>query len=170
MFMSLDLIRRNINRVLSDNFLKDIGMNQNDFNNGQVIYLMAFLCAELPSGLISKKLGADIWVPTQMVAWGIVSACQSALQDRAGFFVTRAVLGLTEGGFLPDVILIPVLLVYEQGAQHSIELLLYRTWCQSDYRITYGRRNSRAERSSRPCRVEVSARVCPIYRKQKESN
>lgn len=105
MFMSLDLIRRNINRVLPDNFLGDLGMNQNDFNNGQVIYLLAFLSAELPSGLISKKVGADIWVPTQMVAWGIVCASQSALQNRAGFFVTRALLGICEGGFLPDVIL-----------------------------------------------------------------
>lgn len=105
MFMSLDLIRKNINRVLPDNFLVDLRMNQNDFNNGQVIYLMSFLTAELPSGLISKKIGADRWVPTQMVAWGIVSAFQAMLTNRAGFFVTRALVGVLEGGFLPDVIL-----------------------------------------------------------------
>lgn len=97
MFMSLDLIRRNINRVLPDNFLGDLGMNQNDFNNGQVIYLLAFLCAELPSGLVSKRVGADVWVPTQMVAWAIVCASQAALKNRAGFFVTRALLGICEG-------------------------------------------------------------------------
>ncbi|KAJ1584911.1 hypothetical protein NDA11_003069 [Ustilago hordei] len=35
MFMSLDLIRRNINRALADHFLGDLNMNQDDFNNGQ---------------------------------------------------------------------------------------------------------------------------------------
>ncbi|SPO24710.1 related to permease [Ustilago trichophora] len=105
MFMSLDLIRKNINRALADNFLSDLGMNQNDFNNGQVIFLLAFLSAELPSGLISKKLGADIWVPTQIVSWSIISASQAALKNRAGFFITRALTGLSMGGFLPDQIL-----------------------------------------------------------------
>ncbi|KIS70359.1 uncharacterized protein UMAG_01528 [Mycosarcoma maydis] len=105
MFMSLDLIRKNINRAIADNFLSDLGMNQNDFNNGQVIYLLAFLSAELPSGLISKKLGADVWVPTQIVSWSIISASQAALTNKAGFFVTRALQGLAQGGFLPDQIL-----------------------------------------------------------------
>ncbi|ETS62765.1 hypothetical protein PaG_02507 [Moesziomyces aphidis] len=105
MFMSLDLIRKNINRALADNMLGDLGMNQNDFNNGQVIFLLSFLSAELPSGLISKKLGADIWVPTQIVSWSIVSGSQAALRNKAGFFITRALQGLAQGGFLPDQIL-----------------------------------------------------------------
>ncbi|KAJ1029807.1 hypothetical protein NDA13_003047 [Ustilago tritici] len=54
MFMSLDLIRRNINRALADNFLGDLNMNQDDFNNGQVIFLLCFLSAELPS--VSSRL------------------------------------------------------------------------------------------------------------------
>lgn len=105
MFMAMDLIRKNINRALADNFLVDLGMNQNDFNNGQVIFLLSFLSAELPSGLISKKLGADVWVPTQIVAWSAIGAGQAALKNRAGFFLTRCLLGLATGGFLPDQIL-----------------------------------------------------------------
>jgi hypothetical protein len=35
MFVSLDLNRKNINRAISDNMLKDLGMNTNDFNYGQ---------------------------------------------------------------------------------------------------------------------------------------
>ncbi|KAJ1027543.1 hypothetical protein NDA18_003545 [Ustilago nuda] len=54
MFMSLDLIRRNINRALADHFLGDLNMNQDDFNNGQVIFLLCFLSAELPS--VSSQL------------------------------------------------------------------------------------------------------------------
>lgn len=36
--------------------LDDLGVSTNDFNTGQAIYLVFFLAAELPGGLISKKL------------------------------------------------------------------------------------------------------------------
>ncbi|GAB1205809.1 hypothetical protein APSETT445_004488 [Aspergillus pseudonomiae] len=55
MFCSLDLNRRNINRAITDDMLPELGMNTNDFNYGQTIFLVSFLAAELPSGLISKK-------------------------------------------------------------------------------------------------------------------
>ncbi|KAN0063321.1 hypothetical protein ACQY0O_004486 [Thecaphora frezii] len=105
MFMSLDLIRKNIIRALADNFLADLKLSLNDFNNGQLVFILCFLAAELPSGLISKKVGADKFVPTQIIAWAIVSASQAALKGRTGFMITRALLGLTMGGFLPDQLL-----------------------------------------------------------------
>jgi len=32
-------------------------MNTNEYNYGQMIFYICFLCAELPSQLISKKIG-----------------------------------------------------------------------------------------------------------------
>ncbi|KAF3065026.1 hypothetical protein GL218_01211 [Daldinia childiae] len=105
MFCALDMHRRNINRAISDNMLAEIGMNTNDYNYGQTIFLACFLAAELPSGLISKKLGADVWIPTIMVGWSIVALSQAFLKNRAGFYAIKALLGLLMGGFIPDIVL-----------------------------------------------------------------
>lgn len=105
MFASLELNRRNNTRAISDNMLAELRMSTNDFNYGQTIFLISFLVAELPSGIISKKIGADIWVPFLIVAWSIVSAAQAGLSSRTAYFTVRCLLGLLMGGFIPDIIL-----------------------------------------------------------------
>ncbi|SMR53101.1 unnamed protein product [Zymoseptoria tritici ST99CH_1E4] len=105
MFLALDLNRRNINRAISDDMLSELGMNTNDYNTGQTIFLLSFLSAELPSGLISKKVGPDRWIPFIITAWSITSAAQAGLTNRAGYFACRCILGLLMGGFIPDTVL-----------------------------------------------------------------
>ncbi|KAG9250302.1 major facilitator superfamily domain-containing protein [Emericellopsis atlantica] len=105
MFLALDLNRRNVSRAITDTMLDDLGMDTNDFNYGQTIFLVSFLAAELPSGLVSKRLGADVWIPFIITAWSITGACQAFLSTKAAFFATRAILGLLMGGFIPDTVL-----------------------------------------------------------------
>lgn len=57
---------------------------------------MSFLLAELPSQLVSKKVGPDRWIPVQMVLWSAVAMAQAGLQNRAGFLACRALLGMLE--------------------------------------------------------------------------
>lgn len=98
MFFCLQLDRGNIVQALSDNMLGDLGLNTNDYNTGQTIFYVCFLAAELPSQLISKKLGPDVWIPVQMVSWSLVAAFQAFLSGKKSFYACRGLLAAFEGG------------------------------------------------------------------------
>lgn len=104
MFVALDIDRYNLANATADGILDDLNMSTNDYNLGNTLYLVFFLISELPSQLLSKAVGTDRFLPTQMCVWSIVAVCQSKIENRAGFLATRAIVGFCEGGFLPEMI------------------------------------------------------------------
>ncbi len=105
MFFGLQLDRGNLSNALADNLLDDLHITSDDYNNGTTIQLVCFLAAEFPVQLLTKRFGFRYILPTMMFCWGMVSCFQAFMTNRASFYVTRALIGLFEGGFIPGTIL-----------------------------------------------------------------
>ncbi|KAI9148102.1 putative transporter [Paramyrothecium foliicola] len=105
MFFGLQLDRGNLANTTADNILEDLGLTTDDYNNGTTIQLLAFLTAEFPVQILTKRYGFKHVLPILMCCWGTVSAFQAFMHNRTGFYITRALIGLFEGGFIPGAIL-----------------------------------------------------------------
>lgn len=103
MFVALDIDRSNINAVTgSKKFFSDVNITTDQFNLGQTWFYLAFLVAELPSQLISKWIGADRFIPIQLTLWSVCAICQTRMKSVGSFYTLRVLVGLLEGGFIPD--------------------------------------------------------------------
>ncbi|OTB07577.1 hypothetical protein M426DRAFT_240780 [Hypoxylon sp. CI-4A] len=128
MFGALNIDRSNISNAVSDNMLNDLGLSQADYNVGQTISKVGFLVAELPSQLISKRIGPDLWIPIQICIFSVISALQFFLSGRSSFLATRYLIATFQGGFIPDTIL--YLSYWYTGRSLPIRLAWY--WMSSN--------------------------------------
>ena len=86
-------------------FQADTGLSDAAYALGAGIFFLGYAALEVPSNILMRKLGAKIWLARIMISWGIVSALMMFAQSEWAFYVLRVLLGITEAGFFPGVIL-----------------------------------------------------------------
>lgn len=100
-FFALQLDRGNIGSALNDNFLKDAGITQYQYNIGQQLLSAGIVLLEIPSNLLLYRFGPRVWISSQIFAWGLVATFQAFQKGLGAYLSTRLLLGLCEAGFIP---------------------------------------------------------------------
>ncbi|KAL4938276.1 hypothetical protein BDV06DRAFT_226164 [Aspergillus oleicola] len=100
-FFCLQLDRGNMANAITDNFMEDVGINQDEFNVGQQMLSLGIVLTEIPSNMILYRVGPGKWLTLQLFLFGIVSTFQAFQRGYGAFIATRFVLGITESGFIP---------------------------------------------------------------------
>ncbi|CAB3781452.1 MFS transporter [Paraburkholderia caffeinilytica] len=83
----------------------DIGLSDTAFGFGAGVFFIGYCLCEIPSNLMLQRLGAKFWIARIMVLWGIVSSCMLFVHSPNSFYVLRFLLGITEAGFYPGIVL-----------------------------------------------------------------
>ncbi|KAK6864065.1 MFS general substrate transporter [Apiospora arundinis] len=100
-FFCLQLDRGNMANAITDRFMEDVGIDQDQFNVGQQMLSLGIVLTEIPSNMILYKVGPGRWLTLQLFLFGIVSTFQSFQRGYGPFIATRLLLGITESGFIP---------------------------------------------------------------------
>ncbi|KAF2707100.1 MFS general substrate transporter [Pleomassaria siparia CBS 279.74] len=97
------LDRSNIGNARLVHLEKDLGMSRLNYNVALAIFFPFYVLAEIPSNLMMKRFRPSLWIPSIMVAWGVMSCLMGVVHNYAGLLAIRAALGLCEGGLFPGI-------------------------------------------------------------------
>ncbi|HAT1680546.1 TPA: MFS transporter [Klebsiella oxytoca] len=104
MFILAYLDRSNIGFARQE-FQLDTGLSDAAYAFGAGIFFIGYAIFEVPSNILLYRIGARIWLARIMVTWGLVSAAMMFAHTGPVFIFLRFLLGVSEAGFFPGVIL-----------------------------------------------------------------
>lgn len=83
----------------------DLGLSDAAYGFGASIFFVGYFIFEIPSNIILHRVGAKLWIARIMISWGICSSLLMFVQNETWFYILRFIIGATEAGFLPGIIL-----------------------------------------------------------------
>ncbi|ABX63341.1 D-galactonate transporter [Brucella suis 63/252] len=84
---------------------EELGFSEAIYGLGAGLFFIGYFFFEIPSNILLHKLGARLWIARIMITWGLLSALFAFVQTEWQFYILRFLLGATEAGFYPGVIL-----------------------------------------------------------------
>jgi len=82
-----------------------LGFSDKVYGLGAGIFFAGYFFFQVPSNLALARVGARKWIAVIMVLWGTVSASMIFVTSPQSFYLLRFLLGVTEAGFFPGIIL-----------------------------------------------------------------
>lgn len=93
----------NIGNANVEGLSVDLGLSSTQYNLCLTVFFFGYSAFEVPSNLLLKKLRPSRWLPTIMVAWGVVMTLMGLVRDFKGLLIARIFLGIAEAGLFPGI-------------------------------------------------------------------
>jgi MFS transporter, ACS family, tartrate transporter len=84
---------------------RDLHFSNTVYGTGAGIFFLGSVLFDLPSNLMLTRVGARIWIARIMISWGVISTCMMFMHSKESFYVLRFLLGVSEAGFFPGMII-----------------------------------------------------------------
>lgn len=96
--------RSNAGNAKIDGLTTDLHLDGNKFNIALVVFYIPYILVDVPANWLVKRVKANIFLPTLITGWGLVSTFLGFTKSFGGLIAARLVLGLMEGGLLGGMI------------------------------------------------------------------
>ncbi|CAJ0829040.1 13659_t:CDS:2 [Entrophospora sp. SA101] len=93
--------RVNIGNAKIAGFVANTGIKESDFNNALSCFYIGYVLFDIPSNIMTKKIGINFWFPIIMIGWAICSLIQAFIVNAAELYVLRILIGIFESGLTP---------------------------------------------------------------------
>jgi ACS family tartrate transporter-like MFS transporter len=84
---------------------KELGMTSQQYGMAAGIFFIGYFLFEVPSNLMLHKVGARVWIGRILLSWGLVATLTGLVQSVHQLYVARILLGVTEAGYFPGIVL-----------------------------------------------------------------
>jgi ACS family hexuronate transporter-like MFS transporter len=101
---TINYIDRSVISFLKSTFTTDLGWNDADYANVEIIFKLFYALGMLGAGRIIDKLGTRIGYAVFTFLWSVAGVCTAFVNTVFGFSVVRGFLGVTESGNFPAAI------------------------------------------------------------------
>jgi ACS family tartrate transporter-like MFS transporter len=85
--------------------MADLNLSTAIYATGAGIFFVGYFIFEVPSNLLLERVGARLWIARIMLLWGVISAAMAFVTGKWGFYLMRFLLGASEAGFFPGLVL-----------------------------------------------------------------
>ncbi|THH16012.1 hypothetical protein EW146_g4559 [Bondarzewia mesenterica] len=97
------LDRANIGNAKIAGMSKDLHLVGLRYNIAAAVFFIPYCMAEVPSNMFLKLMRPSRWIPSIMVAWGLIMTLMCLVNSFAGLIVARLFLGFAEAGLFPGI-------------------------------------------------------------------
>ncbi|KAF7979072.1 hypothetical protein HWV62_43567 [Athelia sp. TMB] len=95
--------RSNIGNAKVAGMATDLKLTGYRYNTAAAVFFILYCLAEVPSNIALKLYRPSRWIPTIMLAWGLIMTLMCLVNSYTGLIIARIFLGLAEAGLFPGV-------------------------------------------------------------------